>query len=59
MPPPTRKGARDVLKRKMRRVSICGATETLLADRRAKAMAAGNLAESEKAGCELRRRPRR
>jgi glutamate-5-semialdehyde dehydrogenase len=43
-----------VLNAKMRRVSICGATETLLVDRRAKAMLPPILADLKKAGCELR-----
>ena len=43
-----------VLNAKMRRVSVCGATETLLVDRRARAMLPPILAELKKAGCELR-----
>lgn len=43
-----------VLNAKMRRVSVCGATETLLVDRQAKAMLPPILAELKKAGCELR-----
>ena len=43
-----------VLNAKMRRVSICGATETLLVDRKAKAMLPPILADLRKAGCELR-----
>jgi glutamate-5-semialdehyde dehydrogenase len=43
-----------VLNAKMRRVSVCGATETLLVDRRAKAMLPPILADLRKAGCELR-----
>ncbi|HWB50837.1 MAG TPA: glutamate-5-semialdehyde dehydrogenase [Stellaceae bacterium] len=42
------------LNAKMRRVSICGATETLLVDRQAKAMLPPILADLKKAGCELR-----
>jgi glutamate-5-semialdehyde dehydrogenase len=42
------------LNAKMRRVSICGATETLLVDRKAKAMLPPILADLQKAGCELR-----
>jgi glutamate-5-semialdehyde dehydrogenase len=42
------------LNAKMRRVSICGATETLLVDRKAKTMLPPILAELKKAGCELR-----
>jgi glutamate-5-semialdehyde dehydrogenase len=42
------------LNAKMRRVSVCGATETLLVDRRAKAMLPPILADLRKAGCELR-----
>src|SRR5580704_11882330 len=43
-----------VLNAKMRRVSICGATETLLVDRKARAMLPPILADLKKAGCELR-----
>jgi glutamate-5-semialdehyde dehydrogenase len=43
-----------VLNAKMRRVSVCGATETLLVDRRAKAMLPPILAALRQAGCELR-----
>ncbi|HWD59544.1 MAG TPA: glutamate-5-semialdehyde dehydrogenase [Stellaceae bacterium] len=43
-----------VLNAKMRRVSVCGATETLLVDRKAKAMLPPILAALTKAGCELR-----
>jgi glutamate-5-semialdehyde dehydrogenase len=43
-----------VLNAKMRRVSICGATETLLVDRKAKAMLPPILAALRAAGCELR-----
>jgi len=43
-----------VLNAKMRRVSICGATETLLVDRAAKAMLPPILADLRRAGCELR-----
>ncbi|HXC29142.1 MAG TPA: glutamate-5-semialdehyde dehydrogenase [Stellaceae bacterium] len=43
-----------VLNAKMRRVSVCGATETLLVDRKAKAMLPPILAELRQAGCELR-----
>jgi len=42
------------LNAKMRRVSICGATETLLVDRKAKGMLPPILADLQKAGCELR-----
>jgi glutamate-5-semialdehyde dehydrogenase len=42
------------LNAKMRRVSICGATETLLVDRKAKAMLPPILRDLRKAGCELR-----
>jgi glutamate-5-semialdehyde dehydrogenase len=42
------------LNAKMRRVSICGATETLLVDHKAKAMLPPILADLQKAGCELR-----
>ena len=43
-----------VLNAKMRRVSICGATETLLVDRKAKVMLPPILAALRQAGCELR-----
>jgi glutamate-5-semialdehyde dehydrogenase len=46
-----------VLNAKMRRVSICGATETLLVDRKAKAMLPPILADLARAGCELRGDP--
>jgi glutamate-5-semialdehyde dehydrogenase len=46
-----------VLNAKMRRVSICGATETLLVDRRAKSMLPSILADLHKAGCEVRGDP--
>ena len=46
-----------VLNAKMRRVSICGATETLLVDREARAMLPPILADLRKAGCELRGDP--
>jgi glutamate-5-semialdehyde dehydrogenase len=46
-----------VLNAKMRRVSICGATETLLVDRKAAAMLPPILAELRAAGCELRGDP--
>jgi len=46
-----------VLNAKMRRVSICGATETLLVDRKALAMLPPILADLRKAGCELRGDP--
>ena len=42
------------LNAKMRRVSICGATETLLVDREAKAMLPPILAALRQAGCEIR-----
>jgi glutamate-5-semialdehyde dehydrogenase len=42
------------LNAKMRRVSICGATETLLVDRKAKGMLPPILAALRQAGCELR-----
>jgi glutamate-5-semialdehyde dehydrogenase len=42
------------LNAKMRRVSICGATETLLVDRKAKGMLPPILADLKQAGCELR-----
>ncbi len=43
-----------VLNAKMRRVSICGATETLLIDRAAKAQLPAILADLHRAGCEIR-----
>jgi len=43
-----------VLNAKMRRVSICGATETLLVDRKATAQLSAILADLRAAGCELR-----
>ena len=43
-----------VLNAKMRRVSICGATETLLVDRAAKSQLPAILADLHKAGCEIR-----
>jgi glutamate-5-semialdehyde dehydrogenase len=43
-----------VLNAKMRRVSICGATETLLVDRAAKAQLPAILADLRRAGCEIR-----
>jgi glutamate-5-semialdehyde dehydrogenase len=46
-----------VLNAKMRRVSVCGATETLLVDREAKAMLPPILADLRRAGCELRGDP--
>jgi glutamate-5-semialdehyde dehydrogenase len=46
-----------VLNAKMRRVSVCGATETLLVDRKAKAMLPPILADLRAAGCELRGDP--
>jgi len=46
-----------VLNAKMRRVSICGATETLLVDRAAMAMLPAILADLRTAGCELRGDP--
>jgi len=46
-----------VLNAKMRRVSICGATETLLVDRKAKGMLPPILADLRAAGCELRGDP--
>jgi glutamate-5-semialdehyde dehydrogenase len=46
-----------VLNAKMRRVSICGATETLLVDRKAAAMLPPILADLRRAGCELRGDP--
>jgi glutamate-5-semialdehyde dehydrogenase len=46
-----------VLNAKMRRVSVCGATETLLVDRNAKALLPAILADLRKAGCEVRGDP--
>ena len=46
-----------VVNAKMRRVSVCGATETLLVDRKAKAMLPPILADLRAAGCELRGDP--
>src|SRR6204780_1863195 len=46
-----------VLNAKMRRVSVCGATETLLVDRKAKAMLPPILHDLRQAGCELRGDP--
>ncbi|HYM71581.1 MAG TPA: glutamate-5-semialdehyde dehydrogenase [Stellaceae bacterium] len=46
-----------VLNAKMRRVSICGATETLLVDRKAQSMLPPILADLRAAGCELRGDP--
>ena len=46
-----------VLNAKMRRVSICGATETLLVDRAAKTQLPAILADLRAAGCELRGDP--
>jgi glutamate-5-semialdehyde dehydrogenase len=46
-----------VLNAKMRRVSICGATETLLVDRTATTMLPPILADLRAAGCELRGDP--
>jgi glutamate-5-semialdehyde dehydrogenase len=43
-----------VLNAKMRRVSVCGATETLLVDRQAKSMLLAILDDLRKSGCELR-----
>jgi glutamate-5-semialdehyde dehydrogenase len=51
------KARRIVLNAKMRRVSICGATETLLIDRKAKAQLPAILADLRAAGCELRGDP--
>jgi glutamate-5-semialdehyde dehydrogenase len=52
------KARRIVLNAKMRRVSICGATETLLVDRRiAKTALPPILADLRAAGCELRGDP--
>jgi glutamate-5-semialdehyde dehydrogenase len=46
-----------VLNAKMRRVSVCGATETLLVDRAAKALLPAILTDLKNAGCELRGDP--
>jgi glutamate-5-semialdehyde dehydrogenase len=46
-----------VLNAKMRRVSVCGATETLLVDRAAKPLLPAILADLHKAGCEVRGDP--
>jgi glutamate-5-semialdehyde dehydrogenase len=46
-----------VLNAKMRRVSVCGATETLLVDRAAKSLLPAILADLHKAGCEVRGDP--
>src|SRR5271154_4754722 len=43
-----------VLNAKMRRVSVCGATETLIVDRKATSMLPAILADLRKAGCEVR-----
>jgi len=43
-----------VLNAKMRRVSVCGATETLLVDRKAISLLPAILADLKKAGCEIR-----
>ncbi len=51
------KARRIVLNAKMRRVSICGATETLLVDRAAMAQLPAILADLRAAGCELRGDP--
>jgi glutamate-5-semialdehyde dehydrogenase len=51
------KARRIVLNAKMRRVSVCGATETLLVDRKAKALLPAILADLRAAGCELRGDP--
>jgi glutamate-5-semialdehyde dehydrogenase len=51
------KARKIVLNAKMRRVSICGATETLLVDRAAKALLPAILADLRAAGCELRGDP--
>src|SRR5215831_8392186 len=51
------KARKIVLNAKMRRVSICGATETLLIDRAAKALLPAILADLRTAGCELRGDP--
>jgi glutamate-5-semialdehyde dehydrogenase len=46
-----------VLNAKMRRVSVCGATETLLVDRKALPILPAILADLRRAGCELRGDP--
>jgi glutamate-5-semialdehyde dehydrogenase len=51
------KARRIVLNAKMRRVSICGATETLLVDRAATPLLPAILADLRAAGCELRGDP--
>ncbi|MBV9552137.1 MAG: glutamate-5-semialdehyde dehydrogenase [Alphaproteobacteria bacterium] len=51
------KARQIALNAKMRRVSVCGATETLLVDRRAKPMLPPILADLRRAGCELRGDP--
>jgi glutamate-5-semialdehyde dehydrogenase len=51
------KARRIVLNAKMRRVSICGATETLLVDRAAIGQLPAILADLRAAGCELRGDP--
>src|SRR5215469_8136489 len=51
------KARKIVVNAKMRRVSICGATETLLVDRAAKAQLPTILADLRAAGCELRGDP--
>jgi glutamate-5-semialdehyde dehydrogenase len=51
------KARRIVLNAKMRRVSICGATETLLVDRAALGQLPAILADLRAAGCELRGDP--
>jgi len=51
------KARKIVLNAKMRRVSICGATETLLVDRTAKTQLPAILADLRAAGCELRGDP--
>jgi glutamate-5-semialdehyde dehydrogenase len=51
------KARKIVLNAKMRRVSICGAMETLLVDRAANALLPAILADLRAAGCELRGDP--
>src|SRR5271166_4439301 len=51
------KARKIVLNAKMRRVSICGATETLLVDRAAKTQLPAIFADLRAAGCELRGDP--
>src|SRR3954470_3103459 len=51
------KARKIVLNAKMRRVSICGATKTLLVDRAAKAVLPAILSDLRAAGCELRGDP--